>query len=144
MIINNFQKGKYMSSKVLIVDDSLTMLRILKTSANMVIEDVEIFEASNGQEALEQLEKNKDIKLILLDINMPVMDGREFLAIVRQKKEYDKVKVIIQTTETSEEHIHYMRQFKISGYLMKPYQTKKVQELMVKLAPHVGYDLKEK
>ncbi len=133
-----------MSAKILIVDDSLTMLKILKTSAKMVIKDVEIIEAKNGQEALEALESNSDIKLILLDINMPVMNGREFLAIMRTKPEYDDVKVIIQTTETSKEHIKKMMQYNISGYLMKPYQTKMAQQLMIKLAPVIGYELVEK
>jgi len=133
-----------MSAKILIVDDSLTMLKILKTSAKMVIKDVEVIEAKNGQEALDELEKNSDIKLILLDINMPVMNGREFLAILRTKPEYDDVKVIIQTTETSKEHIKKMMQYKISGYLMKPYQTKMAQQLMIKLAPVIGYELVEK
>ncbi|MEA2099398.1 MAG: response regulator [Campylobacterota bacterium] len=132
-----------MGAKILIVDDSLTMLRILKTSAKMVIKDVEVLEAMNGQEALDKLEENGDIKLILLDINMPVMNGREFLAIIRTRPEYDDVKVIIQTTETSKEHIKKMMQYNISGYLMKPYQTKMVQQLMIKLAPVIGYELVE-
>jgi len=133
-----------MSAKILIVDDSLTMLKILKTSAKMVIKDVEVIEAKNGQEALDELEKNSDIKLILLDINMPVMNGREFLAIMRTRPQYDDIKVIIQTTETSKEHIKKMMQYNISGYLMKPYQTKMAQQLMVKLAPVIGYELVEK
>jgi len=133
-----------MSAKILIVDDSLTMLKILKTSAKMVIKDVEVIEAKNGQEALDELEKNSDIKLILLDINMPVMNGREFLAIMRTRPQYDDIKVIIQTTETSKEHIKKMMQYNISGYLMKPYQTKMAQQLMIKLAPVIGYELVEK
>lgn len=132
-----------MSAKILVVDDSLTMLRILKTAAKMVIKDVEVFEAKNGQEALDILEQNSDIKLVLLDVNMPVMNGREFLKIIREKKEYDDVRVIVQTTETSKAHIDFMRQYKISGYLMKPYQTKIAQQLMIKLAPVIGYELVE-
>ena len=133
-----------MSPKILIVDDSLTMLRILRSAAKTTIKDVEIFEAKNGKEALEELANNKDIKLILLDINMDVMNGREFMSIMRKNSEYDDIKVIIQTTETSDEHIKYMMQYKISGYLMKPYQTKKAQELMIKLAPMIGYEIIEK
>lgn len=133
-----------MGPKILIVDDSLTMLRILRSAAKMTIKNVEIFEAKNGKEALELLENNKDIKLILLDINMDVMNGREFMFNMRKNSEYDDIKVIIQTTETSDEHIKYMMQYKISGYLMKPYQTKKVQALMIKLAPMIDYEIIEK
>jgi len=132
-----------MHPKILLVDDSLIMLRILKAAAQATIKNVEIFEAKNGQEALDCLEKNEDIKLILLDINMPVMDGKEFIKIIREQKKYDNIRVIIQTTETGAEHINYMRQFKISGYLMKPYQKKIVQQLMTKLAPVIGYETVE-
>ncbi len=132
-----------MSAKILIVDDSATMLRILKTSAKRTIEDVEVFEALNGKEALEHLENNNDIKLILLDVNMPIMNGMEFLEIIRSQNKYDDVRVIMQTTETSKKQIEKAMKFKISGYLMKPYQTKIVKQLMIKLAPVIGYKIKE-
>jgi len=132
-----------MSAKILIVDDSLTMLRILKTAAKMVIKDVKVFEAKNGQEALDHLEQNSDIKLVLLDVNMPIMTGKEFLIIIRQNSEYDDVKVIVQTTETGKKSIEDLMQYKISGYLMKPYQTKTVQKLMIKFAPVIGYEVIE-
>jgi len=133
-----------MHPKILLVDDSSIMRRILKVAAQATIKNVEIFEAENGQEALECLEKKEDIKLILLDINMPVMDGKKFIKILREEEKYDNVRVIIQTTETDDEHINYMKQFKISGYLMKPYQKKIVQQLMTKLAPVIGYETVEK
>jgi CheY-like chemotaxis protein len=131
-----------MGTKILIVDDSATMLRILKTAAKMVILDVVIFEAKNGQEALDLLENNGDIKLILLDINMPVMNGREFLTILRSQEKYNDVKVVIQTTETNKENIAEMVKQGISGYLIKPYKTKTAQDLMIKLAPFVSYEIK--
>jgi len=133
-----------MSVKILIVDDSSTMLRILNTAAKMTIIDVEVLEAKNGKEALEQLENNNDIKLILLDVNMPVMDGMEFLEIIRTQEKYDHIKVIMQTTETSKKQVEKAIKFKISGYLMKPYQTKTVKQLMINLAPVIGYEVKEK
>lgn len=132
-----------MGIKILLVDDSATMLRILKTSAQMVIADVEILEARNGQEAFECLEKNTDISLILLDVNMPIMNGIEFLWKMREDSRFSGVKVIMQTTETGKLTVEKAMELGISGYLMKPYQTKRVQELMTKLAPVIGYELKK-
>lgn len=131
-----------MGTKILLVDDSLTMLKILKKSAQMVIKDVEIFEAENGQQALDILEQNSDIVLILLDVNMPVMNGMEFLKTMREDDRFKDIKVIMQTTECGDEQIKKILALGVSGYLIKPYQTKVAQELMVKMASTVGYELK--
>jgi CheY-like chemotaxis protein len=127
--------------KVMIVDDSQTMVRILSTAATKTIKDVEVFLCYNGQEALDTLTANPDVKLVLLDVNMPVMSGKEFLEIIRKDEKYDNVRVIMQTTESSKSEIKQMMELGITGYLMKPYQTAKVIELMTQLAPIVGYEV---
>jgi len=127
--------------KVMVVDDSQTMVHILSTAASKTIKDVEVFLCYNGQEALETLEINPDVKLILLDVNMPVMNGKEFLKTIRKYERYDDVRVIMQTTESSKSEIKKMMELGITGYLMKPYQTAKVIDLMTQLAPIVGYEV---
>jgi len=127
--------------KIMVVDDSQTMVRILSTAAKKAIKDVEVFPCYNGEEAFNCINANKDIKLILLDVNMPVMSGKEFLIKLRENSEFDDVKVIMQTTETAKAEIKEMMGLGISGYLMKPYQTKRVMDLMTQLAPIVGYEL---
>lgn len=127
--------------KLMVVDDSQTMVRILNTSAKKVIKDVEVFSCYNGKEALECLQENPDIQLILLDVNMPIMSGREFLQSMRSDAKFNDVKVIMQTTETGKAEVKKMMELGISGYLMKPYQTSKVMELMKQLAPIVGYEI---
>ena len=127
--------------KMMIVDDSLTMVRILSTAAQKTIKDVDVILCYNGQEALDKLKENEDVKLILLDVNMPVLDGKEFLKILRSNETYNHIKVIMQTTEAGNSEIKKMIALGISGYLMKPYQTTKVMELMKQLAPVVGYEL---
>lgn len=129
--------------KLMIVDDSRIMVRILNTAAQKTIKDVEILECFNGKEAMDCIEKNPDTQLILLDVNMPVMSGKEFLKELRSNSGFDDVKVIMQTTETGRSEIKEMMQLGISGYLMKPYQTSKVIELMIQLAPVVGYEIIE-
>ena len=129
--------------KLMIVDDSQTMIRILATAAKKTIKDVEILSCYNGQEALECIRKNPDVKLILLDINMPVMNGKEFLKELRSDSSFDDVKVIVQTTEVGKVEIKKIIELGVSGYLMKPYQTTKIIEFMNQLAPVVGYELIE-
>jgi len=125
----------------MVVDDSLTMIKILSTAAKLTIKDVEVIVCKNGQEALDIVSQNNDIKLILLDVNMPVLNGKEFLKIVRADEKYNNIKIIMQTTETASNEIKDMINLGISGYLMKPYQTSRVIELMKQLAPIVGYKL---
>jgi len=127
--------------KLMVVDDSQTMVRILGTAAKKTIKDVEVFNCYNGQEALDCIRENQDIKLVLLDVNMPIMNGKEFLEIIRNDTRFDNVKVIMQTTETSKAEIKKLMSLGITGYLMKPYQTSKVIELMNQLAPVVGYEV---
>ncbi len=129
--------------KLMIVDDSQTMIRILSTAAKKTIKDLELFSCHNGQEALDCLKQNPDISLVLLDVNMPIMTGKEFLKIIRNDSQFDDVKVIMQTTESGKSEIKEMMDFGISGYLMKPYQTTKVIDLMKQLAPIVGYEIIE-
>ena len=109
-----------------------------------IFEDLvsEFYQAYDGKKGLKLYEEKKP-DIILSDVNMPVMNGREFLEAIRADSTFDDVKVIMQTTETGKAEIKAMMGLGISGYLMKPYQTTKVIELMVQLAPIVGYELLE-
>jgi len=129
--------------KLMVVDDSQTMIRILGTAAKKVIKDLELFVCYNGQEALDCVKENPDMDLILLDVNMPVMNGKEFLKALRSDSQFDAVKVVMQTTESAKKEIKEIIELGISGYLIKPYQTKKVIDFMTQLAPVVGYETME-
>ena len=89
----------------LIVDDSSVMRKIVERSLRQAgIELKQVLEASNGAEALAAVKENS-IDLILCDINMPVMDGLEF---IKQLARVDKAKgvpVVMITTEGSEAHV---------------------------------------
>ena len=85
--------------RILLVDDSATMRRIQKTQlAGLGIKD--IVEADNGEMALIELSKNMPVDVILLDWNMPVMDGLVFLKKIRENAAYSGVKVIMCTSES--------------------------------------------
>lgn len=94
---------------ILIVDDSRVMRQMIaRTLAISGIEVGVVREAANGVEALEALRAN-DIDLVLLDINMPVMDGEEFLAIVRTDDDLKSIAVVVASSESNEGRIRRLR-----------------------------------
>ncbi len=87
---------------ILLVDDDKINRILIKAMLSHHPELIaSVTEAENGKEALEVLENNPDINLILLDIFMPIMDGKEFLKLFRSKKKYSNIPVIILTTDDS-------------------------------------------
>ena len=88
--------------KVLLVDDDLINRKLIKTllshHKNLV---KEVLEANNGAEALEIVESNADIDLVLLDILMPILDGQGFLKEFRSQKSNSNIPVIVLTTDDS-------------------------------------------
>ena len=112
----------------LIVDDSSVMRKIVERSLRQAgIELEKVVEASNGAEALAAVQSNK-IELILCDINMPVMDGLEF---VRQAATIESAKgipIVMITTEGSETHVVQALTAGARGYIRKPFTSDQVKE----------------
>ena len=118
---------------VLIVDDSAAIRKILQRvlgQANVPISH--IFEAGDGQEALELLKANQ-INLILSDINMPNMDGLQFLSNVRAVPEWNEVPVVMITTEGSHSKVMEAVQLGASGYVRKPFTPDQIKEKLAGL-----------
>jgi two-component system, chemotaxis family, chemotaxis protein CheY len=112
----------------LIVDDSSVMRKIVERSLRQAgIELEKVVEAANGAEALAALGANK-LDLILCDINMPVMDGLEF---VREAAKLDSAKgipIVMITTEGSESHVVQALSAGARGYIRKPFTPDQVKE----------------
>lgn len=92
-----------MNQKILLVDDSQEMRSLIKCLLQP--EGYEIVEAGNGQEALDILGKDSPPNLILLDHNMPVMDGPKFLIVIEKKYPliFAKVPIVLLTATASHE-----------------------------------------
>ena len=105
--------------KVLIVDDSKAIREIEKKYLEEL--GFEVLEAGNGKEALKVLEENPDIKLILLDWHMPVMNGYEFLLKLRANPKWSDIKVMMVTTENQQKSIIDAIMAGANEYLMKPF-----------------------
>jgi len=92
-----------MALKVLVVDDDFINRKLIQALLKRHTDLVsEIVEAENGSEALQALRDNPDIDLILLDILMPVLDGKEFLKIFRSDPENSRIPVIVLSTDDTQ------------------------------------------
>ena len=115
----------------LIVDDSSVMRKIIERSLRQAgIELEKVVEASNGAEALVALQNNT-VDLILCDINMPVMDGLEFVRQVHTVESAKGVPIVMITTEGSESHVVQALTAGARGYIRKPFTADQVKEHVV-------------
>ncbi len=116
------------SIRALIVDDSSVMRKIVERSLRQAgIELKQVLEAGNGAEALSALQDNP-VDLILCDINMPVMDGLEFLKQLSGVANAKGVPVVMITTEGSEAHVVQALSCGARGYIRKPFTADQVKE----------------
>jgi len=115
--------------KILSVDDSLIMRKIIAGAIEVLGYD--ILEAKNGCEALAQLKTHKDdIALILLDWNMPVMDGYEALVQIRSDTQYKNIPVLMVTTESEKKNVIKAIQAGANNYLAKPFEKEDLAKKM--------------
>ena len=120
---------------VLIVDDSSVMRKIVERSLRQAgLELEEVREASNGAEALAEVQ-NASFDLILSDINMPAMDGLEFLRNLANLPAAKNVPVVMITTEGSEARVVEALSVGAKGYIRKPFTPEQVKE---RVAPLLG------
>ncbi len=114
--------------KILIVDDAAVMRKIIERALRQAgLDLVEVREAGNGAEALVEVQKGS-LDIILSDINMPVMDGLEFLKTLPTIPAAKGVPVIVITTEGSEARVVEALSAGAKGYLRKPFTPEQVKE----------------
>ena len=107
-----------MKKKVLIVDDSLTIRSSLQRYLQL---NYEVTLAENGQECIHILEKNQDYDLLILDVNMPIMDGMEAVHNIAKNENIKEIKTIMLTTEANQEKKEELYQYKfVKCWIIKP------------------------
>ena len=117
-----------MEPDVLVVDDSAAIRKILQRvlrQTGMAIKT--IHEAGDGQEALEIL-KVYSPALVLTDINMPKMDGLQFLAAVKGSDRWRDIPVVMITTEGGEAKVGEAVKLGAAGYVRKPFTADQIKE----------------
>lgn len=130
--------------KILIVDDSELNRELL---AGMLEDEYEIYQVENGKKAIDILEENREqFKLVLLDINMPVMDGYEVLSIMKRRKWLDKLPVIVILAEISGESVKKAYELGASDYFVRPFNVaivlRRVRN-MITLYDNISSNLKD-
>ena len=105
--------------RALVIDDSKAMRRILKG----IVEGLgfEVVEADNGATALDELRHGDEFEVALVDWNMPVMNGIEFVEEVRADSSYDRLKLVMVTTETEPARMARALMAGVDEFVMKPF-----------------------
>jgi two-component system chemotaxis response regulator CheY len=124
-----------MGKSLMIVDDSATMRKIIKRTVQMSgLQFDRTEEAGNGNEALEKL-GGGTVDIMLCDVNMPEMSGTELVKKVRELDSCSSTKIVMVSTESSQELIDGVMADGANGYITKPFTPEKFQE---KLTPFMN------
>jgi CheY-like chemotaxis protein len=117
--------------KVLVVDDSKTVQRI----NSQIVQGLghEAVTASDGALALTELKKHKDIELILLDVNMPNMNGFEFLDQTKEYRVKTGIRVFMCTTEGGKEEVIKALKLGANNYIVKPIKREVLEQKIKEL-----------
>ncbi len=105
--------------RVLVVDDSRAMRGILKRMLGGL--GHEVVEAANGREAIDRLRAGEVVQLVLVDWNMPEMNGYEFVQAARREPALASLPIIMVTTETEMDRVAMALEAGVNEYVMKPF-----------------------
>ncbi|MBU1306866.1 MAG: response regulator [Alphaproteobacteria bacterium] len=109
--------------RVLTVDDSRTILAMLHHTLSNA--GFEVLQAEDGQQGLDVLMK-ETVDVVITDINMPVMDGIEFIRHVRATGNHQSLPILILTTETSQDKRELGKAAGGTGWIVKPFDPEKL------------------
>lgn len=115
--------------KVLVVDDSKLMHKMYE----VMLRQYPLVYASDGRQALDRLQEHADIDLVLLDINMPNMNGLEFLAELRSDAARADLQVVVISTEGREEDTARGLEAGATAYIKKPFHSEEILDVISRL-----------
>ncbi len=122
---------------IYLVDDD-AMIRKLLESIIMSAFQVRVVSFDNAQIALKQA-KNERPNLIILDLNMPAMNGQDALRVLRSAPETEKIPVIICTVESQEKIVRDLMENRIEGYILKPFEPEAIIDKIVQITGLASY-----
>lgn len=120
-----------LAQTLLVVDDSSSLRQTIAMSLGKVSN--EVYQAENGIKALEQLQKLDKVNLVVCDLEMPMMNGFQFLKALRQTKNNKDTPVIILTSRDSEKHRKLALQLGAAAYLIKPCDEQELFETIQRI-----------
>lgn len=109
--------------RVLTVDDSRTILAMLHHTLSNA--GFEVLQAEDGRQGLDVL-KSEAVDVVITDINMPIMDGIEFIKTVRASGNHQSLPILILTTETSQDKRDQGKAAGGTGWIVKPFDPEKL------------------
>ena len=121
-----------MSKKMLTVDDSPSVRKLVKFT--LKAKGFQVSSAADGVEALD-LMKQEDFDAIILDINMPRMNGLEFLKNIKENGQYASIPVIMLTTEGQDDDKDKAIALGATAYMVKPFKPTQLLTLIEKIVP---------
>ncbi|MCP4350508.1 MAG: response regulator [Desulfobacterales bacterium] len=131
-----------MSINVLIVDDSGVMrAMILKSMRMSGLRLGEVHQAGNGQEGLDALEEHW-IDLVVVDINMPVMNGEEMIDRMKENREFADIPIVVISTEGSKSRLERLKQ-KGAAFIHKPFSPETIRDTVRSIMGLEGNDEEE-
>ena len=110
--------------KAFVIDDSRAMRRIIGDIMKSL--GFQVTEAANGRDALDRLEQEGEPDVVLVDWNMPEMDGLEFLKCVRADGRYGDLPIMMITTETEMERMAMAFTAGVNEFVMKPFDAETI------------------
>ena len=116
--------GKQNKKKILVVDDSGAMLRNVK---GWLEDKYQIILANSGAMAIKYLSTNRP-DLVLLDYEMPIVDGRQVLGMIRSETEFSNIPVIFLTSKGDKESVMNVMELKPDGYLLKTMPPEQIKQ----------------
>jgi two-component system chemotaxis response regulator CheY len=118
--------------KVLVVDDSMMIRK--QVSGALIQAGFSVVEACDGADALKKLSEADEVSLVVCDVNMPNMNGLEFLEAVRGQPTHAGVAVVMLTTEGQNDLIQKAKSLGAKGWIMKPFKPELLIAAAKKLA----------
>jgi len=119
-----------MAKTIMIVDDAPSVRQVVSMALRGA--GYEVVEASNGKDAVSKLDGRK-LNLVICDLNMPQMDGLQFLEVIRAQQNYRFTPVIMLTTETADDKKARARSAGAKAWLTKPFQPSTMLEAVAKV-----------
>lgn len=120
-----------MAKTILCIDDSTTIRLLVKKTLEPL--GYVVLEAENGQAGVDRASQ-APVDFILVDVNMPVMNGFECVKTLKTKPTLSKVPVVFLTTESSDEKKALGRQLGVSGWMVKPFEAEALVKIVRMLA----------
>lgn len=118
--------------KILVVDDS----KLIHKMYEVMLRPHALVYALNGREGLQKLAEHPDVDLVILDINMPQINGLEFLEHVKGNPAFAKIPVIIVSTEGKDDDILRGLSAGAAAYIKKPFQRAELVQVIDRMQAH--------